>query len=663
MPLDGETRARLKEKVEEADLALALQTEDGKTPEWALANIELAEALTALAAEEEDRIAFPRYEQAINAYEHALEVYTAEDHLGEWGGTAVSFARTLRTYSLREGGHMSLLRLERARKLIENVIAALPKDQAQFDQAMLNVELGYIYRTFADTDRRDKRLDHLRNTVVSFESAARIFQNKERFDNWAVAVVGQATAWREIAQMEISEPLHALYRSADLLKSALNYYDRDAHPVDWMFSHFEYGRTFLQIASHSDGERRKDAASAAVDAMRIALKALSPQNAPELWLRLRTDLAVALSSLAQAGDPQNAAALLEEAAAIYKMAAAHYEEREDGIGAAVMHANFGKELLALANLTGGRESQAYRFQAIDALRKSISPLLEKERHNDWVSNLIELGTAFHAAANNDETKGRFALYEEAVEVYRQSLTRINSVKEPELAAKLQSWMGLALAYLGENDESETGLRYLKESELAFRLALKFYSNKKDSLDFIRLESNLGNLFYTLARRSDNEEGAIYSGHARKSMILAISHIDKDKTPGEWATAQANLALILKHSIERGFSSDFADDCDTALTAFREALGAQTHDSENLETIALRRNLAALLVRRAEETPSASALKNLEEALGLVTKIRDWAKDIGHNDIVDETEQEIINLQAAIELHRPRSFFRKLLHLF
>lgn len=659
-------RARLKEKVEEADLALALKMQDDKTPQWAAANVEFADALYALAAEEDDRTAFSHYRQAVNAYEEALKIYTDAAHPDEWSRTIISLSKTLRTYAMRESGDRGRMQLERARQLVENVLQTIRRTRATADQAVLYIEMAHIQQAYADIGRHGGRRIHLEKAIAAFAEAARIFRGKEQFDNWVVTLVGQAMAWREIAALageEQEEQLAALYKSVDLFKSALNYYNRDLQPFDWVYIHFEYGRTFLRIAQNVHDERRHNAASAAVDALRIATESISMHDALDLWLKLRTELAFALSCLAQCPQTENNLALFEEAVQIYRAAANYYEEKAKPVDFAATQGNLGKNLIALGALHGGKKGQAYRLKGIEALRKGITSQLKNERQKDWIANFIELGTAFHLVANYEPSEKRFSLFEEAVEIYRKALSLITQDKEPEIWARLQSWLGLALAYLGEHDETETGRRHLKESELAFRLTLTHHEEKGNSLETARLESNIGNLFYTLARRSADEEAAVHLRDARQAVLLSVKNFDAKLFPAEWRTAQWNYGLILKHGLLRNLSSHIEEDYNEAAAAFRHAMSGKSLSTDPVGALNIKRALATLMLMRGKMSGQAADCPYRQKALALFSEIHDWAWQNGETSLEAQSQADMDAIRADANKRNRGSFFKKLSRFF
>jgi len=662
--VDGETRHRLSERVDEAYLVLRMKKTKDKNADWALANVQLAEALTALASEEEDREAFERYEQAIRAYNHALEVFTAEEHLSAWGEAIVSFARALRSYAAREGGHMSLMRLDHAKRLLGDVIAAMPEKKGLFDCAMLHIELAYVCRTKANIDREEKRLEHLHKTVVHFEQAADILRAKESFDNWAIAVVGQATAWRDIAAVGRHEALEALHRARDLLKTVLSYYNPKSHPIDWVFSNFEYGRIWLRIAILGQGEPVLEAATQAIGALRTALGGVVAEHAPDLWLRLRTELALALTTLASVAQADEAVKAVEEAVQHYRILVGWYEDQGDPIGCAMMQANLGKELGKLARLMDNSQSFEVRMQAVAALRKSVIPLLEQELPDEWLTNMFEFAAALNNLTYHHDLPEVEAVREEMVNVCRNVVKHMDMKKNPTAGAMIQSWLGSSLASLGERDDSETGLARLREAELCFRQALALRNEAEDLSDFIRLENNLGHLFYILARRCSDGEAQDYCEQALRSIIRARDLADVEVNAVEWCNIQSNYAMVLLHRIRRNLSSDFIQDCERGRRAFVSCIEVADKHIGLVTQLFLRRNLALLLSLWAGRVSPREAYPLYLQAHELLIDIRDKIKAHQLKNMDDVVEpHDIEEIEVALEKCRPRKPLERLLAWF
>jgi len=658
---DGETRYRLSERVDEAYLALRIKKSEGKDA-WASASVQLAEALTALAGEEEDREAFERYEQAIHAYNQALEVFTAEENLSAWGEAIVSFARALRSYAAREGGHTSLMRLDHATRLLGDVIEAIPEKKGLFDCAMLHIELAHVCRTKATIDREEKRLDHLYATLKHFEEAARILRLKENFDNWAIAVIGQAITWRDIAPFQRHDPLPALNRAADLLKTVLNYYSPQNQPMDWVFSTYEYGKVWLRIAYLSQGEAVLEAAAKAISSLRLVIDHVVAENAPDLWVRSRTDLAQILTLLASSvSEKEEAIKAIEEAVGLYRILIRWYEDLGDAIGVAMTQANLGKELGKLATLVDSGKSFAIRMQATAALRKSVPSILEQELPDEWLTHMFELAAALNSLTHYYELPDPDDVREEMVTVCRQTIKHMNTKINPVAGAMIQGWLGSALTSLGEEDDTELGLARLREAELCFRQALSLRAEQEDVGDFVRLENNLGHLFYILARRLPDAQAKDYCDQALRSISRAKDLSDVERNPVEWCNVQSNYAMVLLHRIRRNLSPDILEDCQQSSQAFLNCLDIFEKHMGLIPQLFLQRNLALLFSLWARLVSPREAYLLYLQAHELLIDIRDKIKTHkleNMDDVVEESDME--DLETALENCRPRKPLERLL---
>ena len=162
MALDSDSKKTLRQKVEDADLALSLKQRAKNDTSWAEAQIELSEALLALAdAEENEDDALTHYSEAASGFEKALQVFTRKSNFTRWGGIVVSYVRCLRNYSLREGGEIAVLRLKRGLSLLDQVYKALPKKKGAFDRALILTEKGHVYRALSDIDLARPRADRM----------------------------------------------------------------------------------------------------------------------------------------------------------------------------------------------------------------------------------------------------------------------------------------------------------------------------------------------------------------------------------------------------------------------------------------------------------------------------------------------------------------------
>jgi len=690
---DGEIRSRLQERVEEADLTLTLQKAAGKTPEWAEANIERAEALVALASEEEGADAFSCYDLAIQAYEQALKVYTKEDYLGEWGGVIVSLVRALRAYAVREGGQMGLLRLDRGEKLLEHVVMAMPEGRGQFDRAMLMIEQAHLHRIRCEIDRLSKREHHLRTAVTCFEQAAQILRLKENFDNWATAIIGQAMAWRDLAAVDGLQMQNsvALLRSIELFKAASCYYSPRRNLEDWVFCHFEQGRTLLRLAKAVDGEACRKAAEEAIVCFKTALEHITQEHTPELWMRCHIDMAFALITVEPFTKADDLPALMEEEIAIFRMAVDYYEAQGNRVTVSMMASHLGQKLLQFADIKQGRQAEALRDQALSALRYSVSDKLQDLAPDDWLSHVVDLGIALHNVATHQEGKRRLELGEEAIGVYYRALQQIQARRNLKAHALLYHRLGRLLATLNEDEEDAEGLSRLDEALACFRHASSYYDTimsaqeakdpatqpgSQDMIDLIRFKSHFSALLHALAQRLEDVQARAYLDEAMSLISQAVVLVAPQKIlTSEWYDCYALYGRIVKQRLHRDFISNRGAACEEAAVTLRQAIAQidkiqseqagdgsldekQAHSNE-LSRLILCRHLADIVYLWGRTLPKIAARPLFDEAHDLLSQLHHWAMKSGLEDMIRSSREELLAIETVQDSCRHGWIFRRL----
>jgi len=251
LALDSDSKKTLRQKVEDADLALSLKKRADNNTAWAEAHIELSEALLALAdAEESDDDALSHYNEAASGFEKALQVFTRKRYFSRWGGIIVSYVRCLRNYALREEGEIAVLRLKRGLSLLDEVCKALPKKKGAFDRALILTEKGHVYRALSDIDFSRPREERLKLALQAFDEAIAILREKENFHYWSLAVSASALVAAQLARIEPLEKARAdLELAIERFETALSFFDEDDQPQDISYIYFEMGRALMQRAT------------------------------------------------------------------------------------------------------------------------------------------------------------------------------------------------------------------------------------------------------------------------------------------------------------------------------------------------------------------------------------------------------------------------------
>ncbi|MHC5305824.1 hypothetical protein [Bartonella sp. LJL80] len=658
MALDSDSKKTLRQKVEDADLALALKKRAAGDVGWADAHIELSEALMALAdAEDNDDVALNHYQESADGFEKALQVFTREQHFARWGAVVVSYVRCLRNFALREGGQVATLRLKRSIALLDDVYLALPDDKGAIDRALVSTEKGHVYRALADTDLLRARVIHLADAVRAFDSAAAIMREKENFYYWSLAVSACALAAAELARMQKPDDARKSFQKAIAgFETACAYEHGKDRPQDWSYLKFEMGRALVQL-SVLDERKRFDLLEQALKSFQDAKASFKDSNGDIALVRLQNETAMTLSLLAQHPKSKNPEALLEQSIELYQGSIDILGDKNDPIATAVVYGNFGKDLTQLANLSAmPAQSLKRRYEAIAALRKAIGDELRHTRPLDWLSYFVELGAALQAAANLEEPDKKHDLFLEAIKLYNEALKTISEPQHADLIAKLMQWRGLARAHLGEGDQSHHGLTQLKQAELDFRMILPKLDPQRNKQDLIRLHTNLAHLLYAMARRSDSEDPLALLQSALEAIETALSLMQPDAScdDDEHVAALSHQALILWRM---GSFGNVMEAFPKAQSIYERLLLIPLLKDNPANLQRLMNNYALMLRDWADKEKPAKAKAYLETSRNLLQEMRAYALRQDDEKSVVQIDNDIRMVDDRERALKPKRFWQ------
>ena len=657
MALDSDSKKTLRQKVEDADLALSLKQRAKNDTSWAEAQIELSEALLALAdAEENEDDALTHYSEAASGFEKALQVFTRKSNFTRWGGIVVSYVRCLRNYSLREGGEIAVLRLKRGLSLLDQVYKALPKKKGAFDRALILTEKGHVYRALSDIDLARPRAERLKLAMEAFDEAIAILREKENFHYWSLAVSASALVAAELARIEPAEKVRGYLELAiERFETALVFFSGDDAPQDLSYVYFEMGRTLMQLAT-LNSPANVDLLEKTLIAFDKASDALNEDSGTQALFRLQSETALALSLLAQQKDRENAIVLLEKSASLYRSNIALIKDQNEALGLAIAYGNLGKDLTQLANLAASPAVELEkRYEAISALRNAIGKEIKLSRPLDWLSFFIELGAALQAAANVEVPEKRGQLLQEAVKFYNEVLETIKGQKNDKLVNRILQWRALARARLGEDEKSRQGLIWLKQAELDFRLAISKLDLEKDKSDLFRLYSNLSHVLYSMARRKDSEipVDLLKSANIAVETAFQLAGEGASNNDNEKLEARSHQALILWRL---GSFGGVLDAFEKSQAIYEELLVSPLMESKQGKLANIKINYALMLKDRAQKLSATQARPLLEKASKLIGELKEQAHDNNDKKALVRYDEVLTDIKSSSDALAKKRFF-------
>jgi uncharacterized caspase-like protein len=306
------------------------------------------------------------------------------------------------------------------------------------------------------------------------------------------------------------------------------------------------------------------------------------------------------------------------------------------------------------------ENSAYD-QAI-TLYDEVMTYLDTQPDDDvWANAANDFGNALARYGQRreelDYLEGARAAYGEVLEIWSRD-------SEPVDWARAQNNLGNVLASLAERQGQELNLYYLART--AFRAALEEWTQEDEPLNWARAHNNLGTVLRAIGTVEDDEDSL---AAAVDSFRLALEEWRRDRVPGDWAMLQSNLGNALG---DLGLMrSDFAM-VDEAAAAYRASLEEWTRERVPLQWATVQNNIGATyasLGRRQQgdeaQTSFATAVEAYELCLLERTRDRDpwnWAltnynlglvlTDLAafHPDRTEELERAIAAYEASLEIY-------------
>ncbi|MGE0002477.1 MAG: hypothetical protein AB7T05_10450, partial [Fimbriimonadaceae bacterium] len=149
----GDIRSRLEEAVKAFESALEVRTREAAPMQWAATQNNLGNALATLGGREEGTA---RLEEAVAAFRAALEVRTREAAPMDWAMTQNNLGSALQTLGGREEG---TVRLEEAVKAFESALEVYTREAAPMQWAATQNNLGNALATLGGREEGTARLE------------------------------------------------------------------------------------------------------------------------------------------------------------------------------------------------------------------------------------------------------------------------------------------------------------------------------------------------------------------------------------------------------------------------------------------------------------------------------------------------------------------------
>ncbi|WP_254625971.1 CHAT domain-containing protein [Nostoc sp. TCL240-02] len=559
-------------------------------------------------------------EQAIAAYQFALQVYTHEAFRELWALTqyqlAVAYGKRIKGESI-DNVELAISAYELALQVYTR--EAFPQ---QWAMTQNNLAVDYLYRI------KGERADNLELAIAACELALQVYTRKAFPQDWARTQNNLANAYRERIKGERADNLELAIAACEL---ALQVYTRKAFPQDWARTQNNLANAYLYRIKGGKADNLEQA----ISAHKLALQVYTREAFPQDWAQTQNNLANAYRERIKGVKADNlelAIAACELALEVYTRETfpQSWAQTQNSLANAYLYRIKGEKAdnLELAVSTYKLVLQVYTHEAFPqnwALTQNNLAIAYRERIKGERADNLDLAVSAYELALQVRTCEAFpqdwAQTHNNLAIaylYRVKGDRADNIELAIAACELalqvytheafpQDWAhtqnDLAIAYRNriKGDRADN----IELAIAACELALQVYTRGAFPQDWAQTHNNLANayLYRIKGEKADNLELAI------SAYELALQVRTREAFPQDWAQTRNNLAVAYSLRIK----GERADNLEQAITAYELALQVYTHEAFPKDCQMTARNLGILYFEQQTWVKAASAYTKALEA--------------------------------------------------
>jgi tetratricopeptide (TPR) repeat protein len=390
-------------------------------------------------------------EQAITAYERALEVRTREAFPEDWAMTQNSLAIAYRNRI--RGEHAD--NLEQAISAYKQALEVRTREAFPEDWAMTQNNLAIAYSNRI----RGERADNLEQAISAYKQALEVYTREAFPEQWAMTQNNLANAYRNRIRGERADNLE---QASATFKRVLEVFTREAFPEQWAMTQNNLG---LAYSNRIRGERA-DNLEQAIAAYERALEVYTCKAFPEDWAMTQNNLAAAYVERDQDGDLDRTITVLQEGLTVLKYKSELFINSQYALGQALTQ-RYERDQNP-ADLTTAEHAYNLALECIDPKHYDI------EKYRNALPSLQAL------MGNRLVRDGR---WKEGLQILLESLAKLEQANDPQ--AHANALYQTALAYEHEDN--------LNKARIYYRDALRLYTTLDDALGQAQSHAGLGNV--------------------------------------------------------------------------------------------------------------------------------------------------------------------------
>ena len=397
-----EGRELLEQAVAAHASALEIYTKADLPQDWARTQNNLGFALRDLGTRSEGEEGRKLLEQALAAFKSALEVYTKADLPQDWALTQNNLGLVLHDLGTRSGGG------GKGGKLLEQAVAAYQsalevytKADLPQDWARTQNNLGFALWDLGTRSGGEEGGKLLEQAVAAYQSALAVYTKADLPQDWARTQNNLGFALWDLGTRSGGEEGGKLLEQAvAAYQSALEVYTKVDLPHGWALTQNNLGLALHDLGTRSGGAKGRKLLEQAVAAYQSALEVYTKADLPHGWALTQNNLGLALHDLGtRSGGGGKGRKLLEQAGAAYQSALEVYTKADLPQDWARTQNNLGLALHDLGTRSGGGgKGRKLLEQAVAAYQSALEVYTKADLPQDWTRTQNNLDTTLKELA-------------------------------------------------------------------------------------------------------------------------------------------------------------------------------------------------------------------------------------------------------------------------
>jgi hypothetical protein len=510
-------------------------------------------------------------EKAIAAYEAALTIRTREAGPREWAGANSNLGNAYGTRIRGDRGE----NLEKAIAAHEAALTVYTRESLPADWAQMQRNLGTDYLNRI----RGERADNVERAIAAFEAALTVYTRETLARDWAATQSILGNAYGSRIRGDRADNLEKAIAARE---AALTVRSRDTLPTEWAQTQRSLGTDYVNRVRGDRADNLEKAIAAYEAALTVYTRAALPRD----WATTQSILGNAYGRRVRgdrADNLEKAIAAHEEALTVFtrETLPLDWARAQGSLGVAYMNRVRGDR-------TGNLES------AIAAYEAALTIYTRETLPRDWATTQSNLGTAYWNRIRGDRADNM----DKAIAAFEAALTVRTRDSLPMDWAGTQTSLGIAYDQRIRGDRADN----IEKAIAAYEAALTVFTREALPLPWANTLSNLSIAYWNrmTGDRAVNMEKAIAAAEA------ALTVRTRDALPIEWASTQDNLGIAYSRRI-RG---DRADNMEKAIAAHESVLTVRTRDALPIEWARTQLNLGIAYRSRIR----GSRADNLDKAV-------------------------------------------------